>query len=169
MKNILLVSPDALNEALWVTGEEDAICDVRNNFPPLGLATVAGLTPKDGYHVQLWDEIVHGKITDDTVFDRQFDLVGVTGYDMHRPRQIEVAKVFQKRGIPACVGGPGSRARLAPIAPISTSCLSARSRISGRSFCRIGRRANSSPNTGRSTSLSSTTRRVPCGTRSPRK
>jgi radical SAM superfamily enzyme YgiQ (UPF0313 family) len=107
MKNILLVSPDALNEALWVSGDEAAACEVRNNFPPLGLATVAGLTPDKDYHVQIWDEIVHGRITDDTQFDRQYDLMGVTGYDMHRGRQIELARIFRRRGILTAAGGPG--------------------------------------------------------------
>jgi radical SAM superfamily enzyme YgiQ (UPF0313 family) len=107
MKNILLISPDAVNEALWVTGDETEVCQIRNNFPPLGLATVAGLTPGDKYHVQLWDEIVHGRITADTVFDRDYHLVGVTGYDMHRPRQVEIANVFRARGVPVAGGGPG--------------------------------------------------------------
>jgi radical SAM superfamily enzyme YgiQ (UPF0313 family) len=107
MKNILLVSPDAVNEALWVSGEEASECEVRNNFPPLGLATVAGLTPREGYHVRIWDEIVHGRITDETQFDRHYDLMGVTGYDMHRARQVELAQIFRRRGIAVAAGGPG--------------------------------------------------------------
>lgn len=117
MKNILLISPDALNESLWVTGDESEAREIRNNFPPLGLATVAGLTPTEGYHVQLWDEIVQGRITDETQFDRQYDLVGVTGYDMHRARQVEIAQIFRQRGVPVCVGGPGVSSAAAPYRP----------------------------------------------------
>lgn len=117
MKNILLISPYANNESLWVTGDEADAREVRNNFPPLGLATVAALTPAEGYRVQLWDEIVQGRITDDTQFDQQFDLVGVTGYDMHRARQIELAQIFRKRGIPVCVGGPGVSSAALPYRP----------------------------------------------------
>jgi len=108
VKNILLVSPYAKNEMLWVTGEEASLCEVLNIYPPLGLATVAGLTPEDGFHVQLWDEVVHGVIDEKTVFDREYHLVGVTGYGMHRPRAIELAQIFRKRGVLTCAGGPGA-------------------------------------------------------------
>jgi len=108
-KNILLIGPDSDNEALWVSGEEeDGVCEeVLNNFPPLGLATVAGLTPGDRYNVDLWDELVHGRIDAATVFERHYDLIGVTGYKAHLPRCREVAAVFRARGIPVVIGGPG--------------------------------------------------------------
>lgn len=105
MKNILLVSPHSENEALWVTGEE--VCgEVLNNFMPLGLATVAGLTGEE-YHVDIWDELVHGVIQDGTRFRRQYDLVGVTGYKIHLRRCRELAALFRQRGIPVAIGGPG--------------------------------------------------------------
>ncbi len=111
-KRILLISPDSDNEALWVSGEEDeGMCDeVLNNFPPLGLATVAGLTPEDDFEVDLWDELVHGRIDDGTSFRRDYDLVGVTGYKAHLPRCREVAAIFRRRGIPVVIGGPGASA-----------------------------------------------------------
>lgn len=103
-RNILLISPASDNEALWVTGEEGP--EVKNNFPPLGLATIAGLTP-DEFHVEIWDELVHGLIDERTRFERDYDLVGITGYKAHLPRCRELAKIFKKRSIPVALGGPG--------------------------------------------------------------
>jgi len=105
MKKILLVSPQSENEALWVTGDESA--EVRNNFPPLGLATIAALTPPDRYEVQLWDENVHGLIDENTDVGADYDLVGLTGFNIHLRRCAEVAGVFRARGILTAIGGPG--------------------------------------------------------------
>jgi radical SAM superfamily enzyme YgiQ (UPF0313 family) len=105
MKKILLVSPEAENEALWVTGEETCL-QACTNFLPVGLATVAAMTP-DTVQVDIWDELVHGRIDDHTQFREQYDLVGVTGYKAHLLRCRQVAAVFRKRGIPVAIGGPG--------------------------------------------------------------
>lgn len=105
-RNILLVSPDSDNESLWVTGEEASCDQILNNLAPLGLATVAGLTP-DEFHVDIWDEIVHGRIHSGSAFKREYDLVGLTGYRAHLPRCREVAAVFRDRGILVAIGGPG--------------------------------------------------------------
>jgi len=43
-RSILLVSPESDNEALWVSGDESTFNQVLNNVPPLGLATIAGLS-----------------------------------------------------------------------------------------------------------------------------
>lgn len=102
--NILLVSPESDNEALWVTGTEGP--EIRNNIAPLALATIAGLTPSD-YHVDIWDELVHGRIDDSTEFRRTYDLVGVTGFKAHLPRCRELASIFRRRSIPVALGGPG--------------------------------------------------------------
>ena len=73
---------------------------------PLGLATVAALTPDD-IEVDVWDEAVHGMISDDTDFNKDYDFVGVTGYINHLWRARELGKIFRRRGIPIAVGGPG--------------------------------------------------------------
>lgn len=105
MKSILLVSPLSENEALWVTGDETA--EVKNNFPPLGLATIAALTPPERFHVQLWDENVHGCIDEHTDLGRDYDLVGFTGFNIHLRRCAEVAQQFRARGVLTAIGGPG--------------------------------------------------------------
>lgn len=105
MKSMLLVSPLSENEALWVTGDETA--EVKNNFPPLGLATIAALTPPERFHVQLWDENVHGRIDEHTDLGRDYDLVGFTGFNIHLRRCAEVAQRFRSRGVLTAIGGPG--------------------------------------------------------------
>ena len=105
MKKILLVSPLSDNESLWVTGEESV--EVKNNFPPLGLATLAAMTPKDRFEVQLWDEIVHGPITAETLQQLKPDLVGVTGYKHHLPQCRTVARLARDANIITAIGGPG--------------------------------------------------------------
>src|ERR1051325_8233299 len=105
MKKILLISPNAENEALWTSGEEKC-GEVLNNFMPLGLATVAALSG-DGFHVDIWDELVHGVIDETTRFAHRYDLVGITGYKMHIRRCRELAAYFRQRGIPVAIGGPG--------------------------------------------------------------
>jgi radical SAM superfamily enzyme YgiQ (UPF0313 family) len=104
VKKILLISPDSDNEGLWLTGDEGP--EVRNNMVPVGLATVAALTPP-GYRVDIYDEIVSGRITDDTTFDVDYDLVGITGFKVHLVRCRELSAIFRRKGIPVAVGGPG--------------------------------------------------------------
>jgi hypothetical protein len=108
MKTILLISPDTDNEALWVSGEEGPDDKILNNFLPLGLATVAALTPPE-FHVDIWDELVHGRLSEKNLhkLKRDYDLVGLTGYFSHLSRLRRLAALFRKRGIPVVVGGPG--------------------------------------------------------------
>jgi radical SAM superfamily enzyme YgiQ (UPF0313 family) len=106
MKRILLISPDADNEALWVTGDEGPCAEVLNNFVPLGLATVAGLTPI-GFEVDIWDEVVHGRFEAGTPLPKPYDLVGVTGYKSHIGRCLQLGALFRSRGLRTAMGGPG--------------------------------------------------------------
>lgn len=105
MKNILLVSPQCDYESLWVTGDETV--EVRTNFPPMPLATIAALTPEDQFKVQIWDENVHGVIDEDTQFAEHYDLVGLTGFFVHMPRCVDIARIFRSRGILVAIGGTG--------------------------------------------------------------
>jgi hypothetical protein len=72
---------------------------------PLGLATVAALTPDD-VEVDIWDEGVDGLVTEQTHFEKGYDLVGVTGYENHSRRMEELGRFFRRRGVPVAVGGP---------------------------------------------------------------
>ncbi|MBS1107468.1 MAG: Fe-S oxidoreductase [Deltaproteobacteria bacterium] len=69
-------------------------------FPNLSMPTLAGLTPRE-HEVVLCDENVEA-----IDFDREADIVGVTGYIIHEPRMREIIAEFQRRGRFVVVGGP---------------------------------------------------------------
>jgi radical SAM superfamily enzyme YgiQ (UPF0313 family) len=69
-------------------------------FPNLALPTLAGLTPP-GHDVTLCDENV-----EEVDFDVDADVVGITGYIIHRKRILELIDGFRSRGKLVAVGGP---------------------------------------------------------------
>ncbi len=113
MSRILLVAPrfdsefaksrqiKNINDQGGVQGEA-----TQTLMTPLHLATIAALTP-DEYEVDIWDEGARGEINDNTDLGGPVDLVGITGYIAHIPRAIELAGVFQRRGLTVAIGGPG--------------------------------------------------------------
>jgi radical SAM superfamily enzyme YgiQ (UPF0313 family) len=69
-------------------------------FPNLSMPTIAGLTPPE-HEVTLCDENV-----EDVDFDVEADIVGITGYIIHRERMFELIDAFRARGRFVVVGGP---------------------------------------------------------------
>ena len=69
-------------------------------FPNLSLPTVAGLTPRE-HQVVLCDENV-----EPIDFDTDADIVGLTGYVIHKTRVLELAAEFRRRGKFVVAGGP---------------------------------------------------------------
>jgi radical SAM superfamily enzyme YgiQ (UPF0313 family) len=69
-------------------------------FPNLALPTVAALTPRE-HEVVLCDENVE-RID----FETDADIVGVTGYVIHRARMFEIIDEFRRRGKFVVAGGP---------------------------------------------------------------
>jgi len=69
-------------------------------FPNLSMPTLAGLTGAE-HEVILCDENV-----EDIDFDVEADLVGVTGYIIHKERMLEIIAEFRRRGRFVAVGGP---------------------------------------------------------------
>jgi radical SAM superfamily enzyme YgiQ (UPF0313 family) len=69
-------------------------------FPNLSMPTVAGLTPRE-HEVTLCDENV-----EEVDFDVDADIVGITGYIIHRERMLELIDGFRARGRFVVVGGP---------------------------------------------------------------
>lgn len=67
---------------------------------PLGLATVAALTPPH-WEVEIADENVEG-----IDFDTDADLVGITAFNVQYRRAVEIASEFRRRGKPVVFGGP---------------------------------------------------------------
>jgi radical SAM superfamily enzyme YgiQ (UPF0313 family) len=106
MKNILLINPRYQMESLRVTDEDHM--DVKADNMPLGLATVAALTPEDEFNVEIWDEFIKGSV-EESEHHRTFkyDLVGVTSSRVSVLRARDIGNYFKKRGIPVAVGGPG--------------------------------------------------------------
>jgi radical SAM superfamily enzyme YgiQ (UPF0313 family) len=69
-------------------------------FPNLSLPTVAGLTPAE-HEVVLCDENV-----EPIDFDTDADIIGVTGYVIHKKRILEIVEAFKRRGKLVVAGGP---------------------------------------------------------------
>ncbi|HEX5725664.1 MAG TPA: radical SAM protein [Longimicrobiaceae bacterium] len=105
LSRILLVAPDFNPETKTERNARFANHH-KGAVVPLGLATVAALTP-DGVEVDLWDEAIHETITPETDFGKEYDLVGVTGYETHIRRQRELGAILRGRGFTVAVGGPG--------------------------------------------------------------
>ena len=70
-------------------------------FPPLGLLTLAALTP-DEFSVSLCDENA-GETVD---FETDADVVAITGYIIQMARVFEIADRFRARGKMVVIGGP---------------------------------------------------------------
>jgi radical SAM superfamily enzyme YgiQ (UPF0313 family) len=69
-------------------------------FPNLSLPTVAGLTSRE-HEVVLCDENV-----EPVDFETDADIVGLTGYVIHKQRILEMAAEFRRRGKFVVAGGP---------------------------------------------------------------
>lgn len=69
-------------------------------FPNLSMPTVAGLTGPE-HEVTLCDENV-----EEVDFDVEADIVGVTGYIVHKQRMLEIVDEFRRRGRFVVIGGP---------------------------------------------------------------
>lgn len=99
MKKILLIQPKAL-ETYWKLTGSLKFLNKKCLVPPLGVTTVAALTPPT-YEVIIVDEEV-----EDIDFDIDCDLVGISGYTLHAKRMFEIAYEFRKRGVLTVGGGP---------------------------------------------------------------
>jgi radical SAM superfamily enzyme YgiQ (UPF0313 family) len=99
MKKILLIQPKS-PETFWKLTGSLKILHKNCLVPPLGVSTVAALTPPT-YEVKIIDEEV-----DSIDFDVDCDLVGISGYTVHSNRMFEIASEFRKRGVLTVGGGP---------------------------------------------------------------
>ena len=96
---ILLIAPKN-PESFWTFDRILASLGKRCVFPNLSLPTVAGLTPP-GHEIILCDENV-----EDIDFDADVDIVGVTGFVVHKRRMFEIIAEFRHRGRFIVAGGP---------------------------------------------------------------
>ncbi len=96
---IYLIAPKN-PESFWTFDRILPSLRKRCVFPNLSLPTVAALTPP-AHEVVLCDENV-----EPVDFDTEADLVGITGYVVHKKRIFEIADEFRRRGKLVVAGGP---------------------------------------------------------------
>ncbi|HET9480617.1 MAG TPA: radical SAM protein [Candidatus Polarisedimenticolia bacterium] len=96
---IYLVAPRN-PESFWTFDRILDTVDAECMFSNLALPTVAALTPSE-HEVVVCDENV-----DAIDFDIDADIIGVTGYIIHKKRMLEIMDEFRRRGRFVVVGGP---------------------------------------------------------------
>ncbi len=96
---IYLVAPKN-PESFWTFDRILDTVDARCMFSNLALPTVAALTPPE-HEVAICDENA-----DPIDFDTDADIVGLTGYIIHKKRMKEIMTEFRRRGRFIVVGGP---------------------------------------------------------------
>jgi radical SAM superfamily enzyme YgiQ (UPF0313 family) len=98
---LLLIQP-RLPESFWnfTWAFRHIARDKRAPISPLGLATVAGLTPPT------WDVRIVDENVEPIPWDEPADVVGVGGMAVQYPRQREICDHFRARGRHVVVGGP---------------------------------------------------------------
>jgi radical SAM superfamily enzyme YgiQ (UPF0313 family) len=96
---ILLVTPRN-PPSFWTFDHILPVLGRRCLLPNLSMPTVAGMTPPE-HEIVLCDENV-----EEIDFDAEADIVGVTGYIVHKARMLEIIAEFRRRGRFVVVGGP---------------------------------------------------------------
>ncbi|HVN84923.1 MAG TPA: radical SAM protein [Candidatus Binatia bacterium] len=96
---IYLIAPKN-PESFWTFDRILPSLNKRCVFPNLSLPTVAGLTSRE-HELVLCDENV-----DSIDFETDADIVGITGYVIHKQRIFEIIDAFKQRGKFVVVGGP---------------------------------------------------------------
>ena len=87
-------------ESFWTFDRILASLKKRCVFPNLALPTIAGLTPPP-HEIVLCDENV-----EPIDFNTDADVVGITGFVVHKQRMFEIAAEFRRRGKLVVAGGP---------------------------------------------------------------
>ena len=98
-KKIVMVHPE-FPPSFWSFGFVKDIGGFKAVMPPLGLATVAALTP-DRYDVTIVDENI-----EPIDFDVEADLIVLSAMGIQEERLFEVADRFRANGYTVCMGGP---------------------------------------------------------------
>lgn len=97
--HIKLICP-RFPDSLWNFQGINSIVGVSSAQSPLGLATIAALTPS-GIEVSLVDENVEA-----IDYDAECDVVAVSCFNVQHERAIEIAAEFRRRGRLVVIGGP---------------------------------------------------------------
>ncbi len=96
---VYLVNP-LFSSTIWSFEGLRPFTGTRFLTTPLGLATVAALTPKH------WDVEIVDENVEDIDFNTDADLIGITAFNVQYQRALQLAIEFKKRGKPVVFGGP---------------------------------------------------------------
>ena len=153
---ILFINPRFPNSLWRLTGITD-ILPQRCAQTPLGLLTVAALTPPD-FDVELQDENVRP-----LKFDTDADVVAIACWSIQYGRARHIAEAFRKRGKMVVAGGPVPLPVSPSVSPMGSSTWSstARWRSPGRSSATTCGRAVTRPSTSRKATSTSPLSPVP--------
>lgn len=99
MKKVLLINP-RIESSIWTYSEVLRMAGYSGYMPNIALPTLAALTPDD-VEITICDEAY-----EEIDFERDWDLVGVTGYNTQRNRMIEIGDEFRRRKRLVAMGGP---------------------------------------------------------------
>jgi len=99
-REIYLVQPK-FPPSYWGLESMLRLTPFRAVTPPLGLLTLAALTPPE-YHVTLCDENAGERVD----YDTSAQIVGITGYNLQNARVYAHAQRFRARGKTVVLGGP---------------------------------------------------------------
>ena len=101
---LYLISPHnnlaTLGAGMGIRGIKNLWMRFRN-FKPLGLLTIAALTPSE-WEIKVFDENIS---VPNYLTMPMPDLVGISAFTSQAPRAYEVATLFRKRGVPVVIGG----------------------------------------------------------------
>ena len=97
---LLLINPK-FPDSFWVFNWtfENVITSRKANIPPLGLATLAALTPES------WEVTIVDENIEPIDWDTDADIVGVCGMSVQHKRQREILSLFRQRSKYVVAGG----------------------------------------------------------------
>lgn len=101
-RKIYLVQPK-FPPSYWGMDEFLPLTPYRAVFPPLGLLTLAGLTPPE-FSVTICDENIGEKVD----YDTDAQIIGITGYIIQLHAMLDIADAFRARGKTVVIGGPAA-------------------------------------------------------------
>jgi len=96
---VYLINP-RFEPTIWSFEGLHPFTGTRFLAPPLGLATVAALTP--GH----WDVAIADENVEEIDFESDADLIGITAFNVQFKRALQIAREFRKRGKAVVFGGP---------------------------------------------------------------
>lgn len=98
-RKIYLVNP-RFEPTIWSFEGLHPFTGTRFSTTPLGLATIAALTPSH------WDVEIGDENVQDLNFETDAELIGITAFNVQFRRAVQIAGEFRKRGKKVVFGGP---------------------------------------------------------------